>query len=198
MKARWLYAALAALVVIAVATTGATAGDNPKATKKVVTVDCINAVTGQDEGDITYDGPDSVWPPNHKYVTATITLTDDDAEPATDGAAVAVAGTHDQILSDGTELNGSGNTDPATDVVPGAGSGSPSASAPVSFRAERSGREQDGRVYTFTVTGTTDSTLSECEPVTFTATVPHDQGAGAGKPASKKLSVRKLRARRAR
>lgn len=200
MKTRTLFAALAALVVsVVVGTGGATAGGNPKATKKVVTVDCVNALTGQDEGSITYDGPDSVWPPNHKYVSANITVTDEDAEPATDDATVAASGSHDQVLADGSELNGSGNTDPATDVVPGAGAGKPSAATTISFRAERSGREADGRTYTFTVNGTTDSGLTECEPVTFTATVPHDQGAGAGKPASsKKLSVRKLRARRAR
>ena len=63
-----------------------------------------------------------------------------------------------------------------TDVTPGAGTGNPSASAVFFFRGERSGTEQDGRTYTFTATGTTDSGLSTCEPVEFTAFVPHDQG----------------------
>ena len=209
MKIRLLVAALAALVVTAiVGTGGASAGDNPKATTQSPDVACINAVTGQREGTITYDGPDSVWPPNHKYVTANITLTDEDEETFTDTATVAVTGTHDQILEDGTEMNGSGNTDPATDVVPGApGSGTPTAATSVKFRAERSGHKWTdgdpwrGRTYTFTVTGTTDNGLSECEPVTFTANVPHDQGNHTGSSkttAAKRLSAKALRARRAR
>ena len=212
LKTRLLFAALAALVVAVIAGTGgATAGTNPKATSKVQTVDCINAVTGQDEGDITYDGPDSVWPPNHKYVTANISVTDADSEPATDGATASVVGSHDQILEDGSEMNGSGNTDPATDVVPGApGAGTPTATTSVQFRAERSGHKWTdgdpwrGRTYTFTVNGTTDNGLTECEPVNFTANVPHDQGNHTGSSkttAKKRLALKRraaLRARRAR
>lgn len=187
LKIRILFAAVAALVIAAIAGTGGASAagehlnDGPKSQNGTRTADCINSVTGQKEGTFTYAGPLSVWPPNHKYVTATITLTDDDPETLTDEVTVAVTGTHDQVLSDGSELNGSGNTPAATDVVPGApGAGTGSASTTVQFRAERSGRDKTGRTYTFTATGTTDNGLSECNPVTFTAVVPHDQGQRAG------------------
>jgi hypothetical protein len=54
------------------------------------------------------------------------------------------------------------------------------------------------------VSGTTDDGLTTCNPVDFTATVPHDQGnhTGSSTTASKKLSAkakaRALRLRRSR
>ena len=200
MKARLLFAALAAVVISVVAgTSGAVAAgehnnDGPKSVNGTATADCVDAL-GQKQGTFTYDGPLSVWPPNHKYVTATITLTEAaDADPF-DDVTVAATGSHDQILEDGSEMNGSGNTDPATDVVPGApGAGTGQASTTVRFRAERSGRDKTGRTYTFTATGTTDSGLSECQPVDFTAVVPHDQGnRGSSTAKSRKLRLRRAR-----
>ena len=186
MKTRLLFAALAALVIATVAgATGASAAgehlnDGPKSKNTAgISKDCVNEATNLKEGTFTYVGPTSVWPPNHKYVTARVTLTDEDAETALDDVTVAVGGTHDQLLADGQEMNGSGNTDPATDVLPGAGAGKGSATAVFRFRAERSGRDKTGRTYTFTANGTTDSGTSKCKPVTFTAVVPHDQRAGS-------------------
>jgi hypothetical protein len=211
LKTRVLCALVGALVVVAIAGVGGASATQGHQTKyATITKDCINSFTGQDEGDITYTGPVEVWPPNHKYVSATITLTDDDAEPVTDEATASVAGTHDQILDDGSEMTGSGNTDPATDVKPGPpGTGTPTATTSVEFRAERSGHKWTGgdawrgRTYTFTVMGTTDNGLSNCNPVDFTATVPHDQGNHTGSStttSSKKLSAKAkaLRLRRAR
>jgi hypothetical protein len=205
LRIRLLLAAVAALVVTAIAGAGgASAVQGHQSKYEVVTKDCINSITGQDEGDITWNGPTTVWPPNHKYVSATISVTDADDEPATDAATVEAAGSHDQVLEDGTEMNGSGNTDPATDATPGAGAGTPTASTVVQFRAERSGHKWTdgdpwrGRTYTYTVTGTTDNGLSTCDPVTFTANVPHDQGnhTGSSKTTAKKLSAKKLAAKR--
>jgi hypothetical protein len=201
VRTRLFLAALAAVVVVAVIGVGGASAEQGHQTKyATITKDCINSITGQDEGDITYTGPVEVWPPNHKYVSATITVTDDDAEPATDDATASVAGRHDQVLEDGSEMTGTGNTDPATDVKPGApGSGNPTATTGVEFRAERSGHKWTdggdawrGRTYTFTVMGTTDSGLTTCNPVDFTATVPHDQGnhTGSSTTASKKLSAK--------
>jgi hypothetical protein len=214
VKIRLLLAALAALAVVVIGSAGAASADQGHQTKyATITKDCINTLTQQDEGDITYTGPVEVWPPNHKYVSATVTVTDDDMDPDVDpmdGATVAVTGSHDQMVDDTTEMNGSGNTDPATDVVPGAGSGSPTASAVVQFRAERSGHKWTdggdawrGRTYTFTVNGTTDDGASTCKPVDFTATVPHDQGNHTGSStttSAKKVSAksRTLRLRRSR
>ena len=210
MKVRLLLAVVAALAVLGVTGVGGAAAEQGNNTKyATVTKDCINSITGQDEGDITYAGPVVVWPPNHKYVSATISVTDDDAEPITDQATASVAGTHDQILDDGSEMTGTGNTDPATDVVPGPpGSGTPTAETSVQFRAERSGHQWSGgdqwrgRTYTFTVSGTTDNGLTTCNPVTFTATVPHDQGnhTGSSTTSAKKVAARTkaLRLRRSR
>jgi hypothetical protein len=211
LKARLLCAAIAALVVVAIGGVGAASATQGQQTKyATITKDCINSITGQDEGDITYTGPVEVWPPNHKYVSATITVTDDDAEPATDQATASVAGRHDQMLDDGAEMTGTGNTDPATDVMPGApGTGTPTATTGVQFRAERSGHKWTdggdawrGRTYTFTVMGTTDNGLTTCNPVDFTATVPHDQGnhTGSSTTTANKLSAKSkaLRVRRAR
>ena len=136
---------------------------------------------GQIEGVFTYVGPDQLWPPNHKYRYGYITLTDTDAEPATDDVTLMTRASHDQVLSDGTELNGSGHTAVATDATPAAGvqTGNPTARQDISMRGERSGRDKTGRTYTFDLTGSkVDSGLTTCDPVSFTATVPHDQRKG--------------------
>jgi hypothetical protein len=160
--------ALAALAVPAAAAAAT------KDQKGVQTAECVNSISGQHEGVFQYDGVTVAWPPNHKARTALITLTDDDAEPATDTATLTVTATHDQILADGTEMLGSGHTTPDW-MVPAASSGTPTAEAQVSFLGERSGQDLSGRTYTFTANGTTDDGFSTCDPVTFTAFVPHDQ-----------------------
>lgn len=203
LKVRLLFAAtIAALAAVVAGAGGATAGPAPS-----WTADCINSVTGQKEGTFEYYGPTNVWPPNHKYIAAYVTLTDQDQPIDTPGDAttVAVAGTHDQMLADGSEMTGTGNTDPATDVVPGSGSGDPTARADFKFRAERSGQKLDsdgkpGRTYTFSVTGTTDNGSSSCESRTFTVVVPHDQrdkksGTTAATTLKKAKAVRTRRAR---
>jgi hypothetical protein len=186
-----------ALMMIAVGATTASARLATDTSNKSVSKPCIEKTTGQQEGTFTWSGPTASWPPNHKDKAATITLTDSDEEPVTDHVLLAVAATHDEILADGTEMNGTGNTNPATDATGGEDTGSGSASVPVTWRSERSGRG-DGRVYTFTATGTTDGpaeglpSLSTCNPVTFTVAVPHDQS--GTRKASKKRSLR-LRSR---
>src|SRR4051794_3339677 len=167
---------LAAVAVLAVPLMGGSATAGTKDVKGTASADCINSVTGQKEGTFKYDGVTVAWPPNHKDRQASISLTDEDLEPVTDEASIEVSGTHDQIADNGKEFVGSGNTDLATDVLPGAGTGTPTATAVFFFRGERSGTDQAGRTYTFTATGTTDNGLSKCNPVTFTAYVPHDQG----------------------
>jgi len=168
---------LSVAVVAVAAVAVAVAGNNPQK-NDVLFANCVNSM-GQKQGVFKYDGPVVAWPPNHKYRTAVITLTEDsDADPM-DGVAVSVTGKHDQMVDDTTEMNGAGNTDPATDVVPGApGTGTAgSASTSVQFRGERSGRDKNGRTYTFTVNGSTDSgaPTGVCQPVEFKAVVPHDQ-----------------------
>lgn len=204
MKTRLLFLTLAIASVVAIATAGgATAGTSPS-----WTADCINTTTGQKEGTFAYYGPTRVWPPNHKYVEGTyVTLTDEDQPINTPGDAttVSIAGTHDQLLADGSEMTGTGNTDPATDATPGAGSGDPTARADFKFRAERSGHKLDGdgqpgRTYTFTVNGTTDNGSSTCRAKSFTVVVPHDQRdkKSSTTAAATLKKAKALRARRAR
>jgi hypothetical protein len=197
--------ALVASPSLSVVTPKAAAGGNGSDngihdTRKQQSQDCINMTTGEKEGTFRYDGPEFVWPPNHKYRSADISLTDEDDDMSSDLATVASAGSNDETVKDGeeyTEMNGAGNTDPATDSPPAAGSGTPTAVADQQFRGERSGRG-DGRTYTFTVNGTTDGGSSVCEPVTFTSTVPHDQSGHENKKSSstKKRSAKKRSARR--
>jgi hypothetical protein len=167
---------LPAALLVALMGVSQVASAGTKDTKGVASAPCINATTGQQEGTFKYDGVTVAWPPNHKERQATVSLTDEDDEPLTDTASITVTGTHDQISENGQEFVGSGNTDLLTDVLPGAGTGTPTAAAVFFFRGERSGTEQDGRTYTFTANGTTDNGMSTCEPVEFTAYVPHDQG----------------------
>jgi hypothetical protein len=172
MKKILVFALSGALVVVAA--TVAIAANNPQRSDQVP-ADCDDMLS-QKAGSYEYDGVVVAWPPNHKYRTATITLTEEPDADMLDDVTVSVAGTHDQMVSDTEEMNGAGNTDPATDVIPGApGAGTGSASTTVQFRGERSGRDKTGRTYTFDVIGTTDSGATECAPVSFTATVPHDQ-----------------------
>jgi hypothetical protein len=212
MKTRITLAALAAFVVVAVG--GGTASARVAGnggfhdTKGTQRAECI--VNGNDEGDIVYTGPIEMWPPNHKVRTATISVTDVDRDMVDDtttgdDATVVVTGKHDEAVYDAQDMatseeNGAGNTDPATDAIGGAGTGNPTASTDVSMRGERSGRG-DGRVYTWTVKGTVDGGAPSampkmCDTVTFTTTVPHDQGNGGGKPKGAKRSAKKLSIRR--
>jgi hypothetical protein len=116
---------------------------------------------------ITFAGPATPWPPNHKYFAAVITARGD----GDDQVSIDSAGTHDEYTSADEEMNGSGNT--VDDVSPVNAQDGPHnnvASVTQSIRSERSG-QGDGRVYTFTVTGTFDG--NECS-ATFTSNVPHD------------------------
>jgi hypothetical protein len=114
-----------------------------------------------------------MWPPNHKYRTATITATEGSDLDPMDEVTISSMGSHDEIV-DGVEMNGAGHT--ANDVSPPAAMamGTGSASVQHQIRGERSGRG-DGRTYTFNVHATFDNGTKSCDQ-TFTVEVPHDQG----------------------
>lgn len=118
-------------------------GFNNKFSPDPVTVVC-NDGDGNRVGQITYDGPQKMWPPNHKYQPTSITATADDAD---DMVTLDTEGTHDEFAEDGTEMTGAGNTD--DDVNPAAAMDGPnagSASNAHDIRSERSGAG-DGRTY---------------------------------------------------
>jgi hypothetical protein len=140
---------------------------------------------------VTYAGPDSMWPPNHKYhkyQPFSVTGTDELGTPV----SLTTTGTHNQYDGDteDTEANGSGHTaDDITvtdkdasvttddnDAQPAATESGDSGTVTTDWaaRSERSGRLSDGRTYT--VTGRVkDVTGARSCMETWTITVPHDQ-----------------------
>lgn len=138
---------------------------------------------------VHYTGPDTMWPPNHKYQPFSVTGTDSTGAPV----KLTTTGTHDQYDSAGTEYNGAGST--TQDIIPNDSNAteasSSTATAPAAeengtgsvttdweARSERSGHFQAGRTYT--ITGTLTNNVESCTG-TFTIVVPHDQGASAPK-----------------
>jgi len=198
-----MLAGLAAISLAAVGTTTASArvadagGQKGGPQKCTSTLPLVGAV--DQEGTFSWDGATAAWPPNHKYAYASITLADNDAEPAADDVSLTVSGVHNEMTTetvDGVvvadEYNGTGNTDPLTDAQPGpageTATGTGKATVPIAFRAERAGGGT-GREYTFTASGTLDNGTTTCDPVTYIATVPHDMG-NHGKPGSKRKRIK--------
>lgn len=145
------------------------------------------------DGTVTWN-PTTLWPPNHKMQTVSITYTapaTTPADPQLDTTKITVTGIVDnQANTDGTgEAPGSGAP---TDVQgldwSGIGNnassaeGSP-ATTSVQVRSERSGLFKSGRTYTITVmcSESTAGAPMSTDPngngmATLNVTVPHDQG----------------------
>ena len=136
---------------------------------------CEGADDNNEDGSLTVaiNGPEKLWPPNHKYVDVSVTATDSDGSDV----MLETEGTHEQYAEDGTEMNGAGNT--ADDVSPAAASGMGAGSATTSHdvRAERSGQDQTGRTYTITYEAES-SDGGTCFG-SFDILVPHDMRGGA-------------------
>ena len=189
MKTRMMLAALAAMMLVAVG--GSTASAKPaKDSGGPITHDC------GDGNSVTFSGPSYLWPPNHKYRVVSFLAQDGDAD-MTDGVTLGTEGTHEEFV-DGEELNGSGNT--GDDFFPAAatGTGDGSATTTHEVRGERSGRG-DGRTYTILFEALFDGPLpveTTGAPCTgsFTIEVPHDMGGGNDSRSAKrkKLRLRKL------
>lgn len=169
--------------VAAVPPAGGASG-NKYGNASIPPTECEDA-NGDKVGEISFAGPTTLWPPNHKYVNVTITATSEDED---DKATVATEGAHNQVDGEGNEAPGSGNTDPSTDVNPAVASdeGTPSASVTLGIRAERAGTVKAGRTYTIMVVATFEDsdgdgnmTTTECDE-TYEIFVPHDQRGGAG------------------
>jgi predicted extracellular nuclease len=104
--------------------------------------------------------PDTLWPPNHKYVTVNATV---DAFDATGGTTLTFVSVTSNEPDNGP---GDGNTTNDIVIVD---------DFTVKPRAERSGTG-DGRIYTITY-AVTDA-CGNSTVATATVTVPHDQGKG--------------------
>ena len=169
---------------------GSTAGTGGKRERTAnSTFECPKANETDKPDTITFSGTDIAWPPNHKYRPMKITATDRD----NDGTVMLnTSGGHDQMIGDGVEMGGAGNTDPATDVMPPmAGTSGPgSVFTTHEFRGERSGKDQSGRTYTWKADaifdmGTADQRTCHME---FISLVPHDQGKGG--PTGSRKAIR--------
>jgi hypothetical protein len=126
--------------------------------------------SGGERRTITYTGPLSLWPPNHKMRDYTIVARD------SDGGNVGLM----TVVTSSQPDNGvgDGNTDgDFVDNTPaGADMGDGEATNTGQIRSERSGKDSGkaGRTYTFNSTATWEDGSTCME--TFTAHVPHDQG----------------------
>ena len=170
---------------------------------KEITVACIEAGSSEIAGWITFQGETRLWPPNHKYRDSLITAVDEDNlhadenfdgnadtgnssdTPSTpDGMSLLVTATDTNTINGYT--NGSGDPSKENVVYPDADSDADTgqdgaADVVVSVQAERSGRDQAGRIYNLLATGTfsdsdTDDSSEDstkCE-VEFHICVPHD------------------------
>jgi len=157
------------------------ASANPTGPKGAGSYDCGSSYT------VTWT-PASVFPPNHKYVDGTLTYT---SPNTSDNLTLTIGAiTHDELLSDGTEMNGTGNTPVDSTGSGGTTSqdGVTSVSLPFQIRAERSG-QGDGRTYTIPFMARASSASSalpllgnpgdenNCSGNAIVV-VPHDMGSG--------------------
>jgi hypothetical protein len=121
---------------------------------------------------ITFYGSKKLWPPNHKYRTVTITVTESHPTPYSFTTATT---------SNEGELDpGSGHT--LLDAAPPMSEsptmlGPGSQSQDILLRAERDGGGS-GRTYSIAVDAKFDGGVNDCQH-TFTVTVPHDMRGGS-------------------
>ena len=144
------------------------------------------------DGTVTWT-PSTLWAPNHKLQTIDIYYKAPADNPAVPGdqTTITITGiTDDQILADGTEMNGSGQPDamqgPDWNIVKASDEVAEGDTAHViaQVRAERSGQVQAGRTYKISLmcsesnnaTGADLSTGTDSGSAEADVLVPHDQG----------------------
>ena len=160
----------------------ATAAGNPTGPKGPGHLDCAPAPGGSSDFDIDWT-PTQVFPPNHKMVGGSLTYTAP-AGDTTDQLQLAITSiVSDEVLPDGEEMNGAGNTLIDSTWQTGTATGPGSVSRGFEIRAERSGRG-DGRTYTINFTAKADPAASlglgasnNCSG-SVEVFVPHDMGKG--------------------
>jgi hypothetical protein len=120
---------------------------------------------------LAYNGPDTMWPPNHKTVNVTVTATGHSDDTVDLMTSIA-----NSDVTDGVEKVGSGNPHLENNSAPTSSSGTGSTSQSLFLRSERSGTSPDGRTYTITATATFSDDMTNPCTTSWTVTVPHDQG----------------------
>ncbi|HEX9775588.1 MAG TPA: hypothetical protein VGB83_08405 [Actinomycetota bacterium] len=168
-----------ALIVVAGVSVVPSAGANKEHKNKYANDEHVTQVCESEGGEVSYDGPLTLWPPNHKYNHGTITATADNPE---DEVTLTTEAAHDQANEDGSEWNGAGNTPVEGDITtddPNPATGTGSASQTYDIRAERSGQRsaldedgREGRHYLIAY----EATFGDSEPCvgSFQIFVPHD------------------------
>lgn len=104
--------------------------------------------------------PEVLWPPNHKMVPVKVRALVEDACGAASWKIVEVRS------NQAVDAKGSGNTSPDWRIT---------GNHTVLLRAERSGKDKGGRVYTIVIQAT-DEAGNKSERTRVKVTVPHDQG----------------------
>ncbi len=108
--------------------------------------------------------PKSLWPPNHKMVPVRVSaVVTDECGPATWEILSITSNESGKALGSGNTANDWKITGPETALV----------------RAERSGKNKAGRIYTITLQAT-DGAGNKSAPATVIVTVAHDQGKNKG------------------
>ncbi len=138
--------------------------------------DTTSAPMECDNGDVTYNGPLKMWPPNHKMQDVSVTAINDNA---TEMTSLTITPT----VTDVAGGDGGPKHDPDYTPEEPTGSGNGSATAEFQLRSERSGKG-DGRTYTIDWVATfgeeecdsASSATDDLEP--FVVTVPHDMRGG--------------------
>jgi hypothetical protein len=104
--------------------------------------------------------PKEIWSPNHKMIPVTVSAEVTDACSETTWEIVSITS------NEAEDAIGSGNTAPDWEIT---------GDATAKVRAERSGTNKAGRVYTITIKAT-DESGNVSEPATVTVKVPHSKG----------------------
>jgi hypothetical protein len=136
-------------------------------TRTQVVYDCGDQDSDQAGRTITYNGPQDIWPPNHKMRNYSIT-----ADQHQSGNVMLTTLVESSQVANGP---GDGNTpvDDDTATSSGMDSGDGSATHNGWVRGERSGLDKAGRTYTFHETAMWSDGKSCSHD--FSAHVPHDQ-----------------------
>jgi hypothetical protein len=120
---------------------------------------------------LTYAGPTTMWPPNHKTVTVTVT-----AAGHQDDDVMLMTSVANSDVTDGVEKVGSGNPHLENNSAPQSDSASTSNTHSIFLRSERSGTSPNGRTYTITATAHFNDAPTDTCTTSWDVTVPHDMG----------------------
>lgn len=180
MPSRPIFSRHAAIAVVAAAACvsaqpGTAAPAAPSSTQT-----CPIMLIGQDPDTVSMSGPATLWPPNHRFASYSLTSSETPGEQG-DGLPHGVTISYSVTVTEG------GNTTPATSsqASPPAGSASGdfSVTIPFQLRADRAGKSS-GRTYTINWSASFDGGPHTCSSTDsshhpFVVTVPHDRGAAS-------------------